>query len=531
MFDKDLRDLLNKRKDLESYISTFSVDKLVDFINENQDYIEKENLKIYRITRLLSEEKQLNLISRIDDLDLDINEKRKILVTLQPTTKSKIDTTNLPREYVSAIDIQVSENHSNVDSFWKIIIDFNHDLEVYQGLDELIYLNPMQLQNIGKSKILKLCEICPQVKIKDNVGIYHSTVEEYIKGEAWIESVLQQINPEWSDIQKVARIDNVIGKKISYSPDFNTEVFDEDEARPLWKIICSGYGVCNGVAQVEEYMLGRIGVQADRVYGKEHTFLKLKNIEVQSKNGEPIKGDTILDPTWNLTAHRYGAFPNCFCKSYEEIREHDIRASDGKDLECHKNDEELESATIELDEQSLREVFTSIGLADRDGKFPIKTLIDESKAIDDLNLPAQQAIEKQLLLLSRYYPDFATCQNSTMEILTNILLNLEMQRHLYFFKCVVSRVHERVDKDKKPILYVYADLPDSGKKFYIPNYEEKSFLEVSQEDFETRFKCYEKDLISHNGYNPWEIEDGVLPTFKDSTKSSGSLVTSEEEDR
>ena len=83
------------------------------------------------------------------------------------------------------------------------------------------------------------------------------------------------IQEDWSDLQKIAYIDYRIGKKISYTPDFNTEVSNDGAARALWKIIASGYGVCNGIAQIEQYMLKRVGIESEMVSAETHAFLKV----------------------------------------------------------------------------------------------------------------------------------------------------------------------------------------------------------------------------------------------------------------
>ena len=83
-----------------------------------------------------------------------------------------------------------------------------------------------------------------------------------------------------------------------------------------------------------------------------------------------------------MVAHRFGAKPDNFCISYEQARKNDIDI-EGKDHKCHKNDEKLQDATLNLDEQSLRNLFASVGLADINGQFPIKNLLDKSKSLDD----------------------------------------------------------------------------------------------------------------------------------------------------
>lgn len=303
----------------------------------------------------------------------------------------------------------------------------------------------------------------------------------------------------------------------------DTEAFGKRDARALWKIIDSGYGVCNGIAQVEKYILNKAGIESEMVYGKSHTFLELK-IDTIGANGEVIKGETILDPTWNLAAHRYGGKPNNFCITYEQARGND--RSSGIDSLAHLNDEELESATAGLDEQTLRQVYTSIDIADKDGKFPIEELMNLSKKIDDSGFSDEESLKRQLVLLSEKHPDFATCQRSTITALKDVFLN---NANLNFNRCVVDRVYDRQDEKMRPVLYVYADLPEGIRKFYFANKEIKGFSELSQQDFEAKFECYESDLEMQDGMRPWEVAQHQ--DKEDLTRGSGNVVAAKEENK
>ena len=499
---------------------------------QNRDFLTKYRISPYQIIGEYDRELQLDVMSKFEDMGFSIAEKRQILATLPQSMKKNIDTSEFPQEYMTAFEIQISEDFGDIRGYGKITVDFDVDLERYRGLDKLIHINPMQVSNENRAKILQLCEICPTMDIENNLNSGQSTVEEYRDAEGWINSVLEGIKPEWTDIQKVAFIDNAIGKKISYAPEFGTEMFNENDARALWKIISSGHGVCNGITQVEKYILGRIGIEAEEVPNiksngrSSHGFLKLKNIELPSADGVEVIGDTILDPTWNLVAHRYRAKPENFCRSYENIRKKDIR-EDGTDAECHKNDEALVSATLELDEQSLRQLFASIGIADKDGQFPITKLKADSKAVDDLRLPSEEAIKRQFLLLAEYYPEFAACPNSTAAVLSGILLNNE---NFKFDKCVVNRVYEREDENKKLVQYVYANFPGVGKKFYVVDKSMGQFVELPQAEFEKRFECYENDLKVSKGIRPWEDSEAEK-TAENLEQSSGRIVAGEGKER
>ena len=379
-----------------------------------------------------------------------------------------MDLSALPPEYTSAIALTCKNGFIRPDLSAS-------DFEAYKGLDESIHINPMEISDTEREGLKKLCEVCPQMDISDNIGISYSTAEEYLHGEAWIDQLIQSLNPEW---------------------------------------------------QVEQYILGRIGVETQRISGKHHSFLKLINMEFPTQDGGTVTGNTILDPTWNLAAQRFGGRPNNFCRSYEEIRKHDIK-SNGEDTRAHENDDELSDATFNMSESVLRQIYTNIGIADKEGNFPIKNLMEKSKQIDDFGLSAEKSIEMQFKLLQRYCPEFATCINSTSAILEDVLL---ANRNLHFNKCVVNRVYSKTDNLQRPVLYVYANLPKVGNKFYFADKESGQFIELSQKEFEEKFECYEDDLSLTNGVRPWE-SDKVEEIVEDLTKSSGRIDAAQKEER
>ena len=383
----------------------------------------------------------------------------------------------------------------------------------------------MNLTAEERKKLLNLCKICPDMKIWDNLKMKASNPMEYIQGEEYIDEIVNAINSEWTDIQKIAYIDNCIGKKISYNPMFGTEVENKEEERTLWKILSTGYGICNGIAQVENYILERIGIKGEIVSGKSHTFIKLKNIELPQKDGNSIVGDTILDPTWNLSAQRFGGRPRNFCLSYEEIRKNDIDEN-GKDQECHKNDEKLESARIGLDEECLRKIYKQIGIADEKGDFPIKKIIDLSNEIHNLGLNSNESLQRQLKLLEDIYPNFVHSVNETTAILNGLLDN----ENFKYEKCVIKRVYEREDENKMANLYVYADFGKDGRVFYVADKEKDQFIELSQKEFEEKYECYQADLDRSGGIRPWESTEKTVET-NNLAQSSGKVVVCEGEER
>lgn len=499
---------------------TMNTDALVIFLRDNKDILKEKKVLPYEITKLLDSNKQKDIVAEIENMNLTLEEKRQIFATLQQSTKEGMDELSFPEEYRTAINIPINVMDT------EISLDLERNPEDYRGLDNLILVTPENFTEDERQKFMRICEVCPEIivvnEIYDNV-LLTSRSNEYKEAEEWISSIIDNINPEYSKAQKLAVIDNAIGKKISYSPDYGTNVHNWEDSRALWRIISSGYGVCNGIAKTEQYILNRVGIESELVSSGTHAFLKVKDIELPLANGETVKGDTILDPTWNLTAHRFGARPDNFCINYEEARQHDID-SKGKDHECHKNDEELKD-TISLDDKSLRKLFTSVGLTDKNGEFPIKHILEESEALDEkyANNP-EQNINAQFSLIKKNCPEFAMCQNGTMSILSYILLsneNLELNR------CVINRGYEKTDGKKRPILFVYINSDQLGRKFYFVDKSKSEFVELPEEEFVNKFECYDEDLKKYNGHKPWEYNE--QEETKNLANSSGELNVEEEE--
>lgn len=505
-----------KEWQIAELISTLGVDAAIDFINNEQEFLSSKSIKAFNITRKMPLEKQLELVEKIEQLHLPEAEKRRIFAVLTNETKKEIAPDKVDEKYRQLLEIEAK--------YGRIIPKLDGDLTQYADLDELLSVNPLKIvkTNQDRQALLKLCQICPNMDIEDNIEISSSsTTEEYLKGEQWISSILEGIKPGWTDVQKLAYIDTMIGKRISYTPNLVTEAEKTGDARALWKIISNGYGVCNGIAQIEQYLLGRVGIDSEKVGSGNHSFVKVKNIQIPTENGI-VQGDTLVDPTWNLTASRYGCFPQHFCKSYEELRKVDIDLN-GKDHECHKNDELEETPTIDMDINSLREVYRSIGIADKDGNFPVGQLIEQARQVDETSTDMQSNITNKFALLKKWCPEFATCQNSTINIIRDVLF--EHNEHFEFKRCIASRVYEREDTEKQAVLYVYMELEDGQKQFFYADKENGEFVTKSQQEFEQKFECYEKDMEKLGQKRPWEIGENIQ---ENKANSSGEIVAEEE---
>lgn len=510
-----IKRVLSRKYSIKKVLKTFDAENLSSFFKEYRSVLEKNNIQPFEITKELEGEQQKVFVERfLEKSDLSSDDKKRILAFLNREIKDTIDTSKFSDEYMNALSLQTESN--------RIIIDLNRDPENYRGYDDLINVNPEEYSEEQRNKFLKICLVCPNLSVESSYfsNDKWSTGKEYIEGEKWIQSVLNKLKLEYSTAQRIAMIDHEVGNRVSYSPDEDTEIFSEDDCRALWRIICSGYGICNGVANLEHYILKRAGIESEIISSGNHAFLKLNNIEVPLANGGTMVGNTILDPTWNLAVHRFGGKPENFFISYEEARKHDI--SKGKDYKCHKNDEELSDATLNLDDKSLRMLFASVGLANQKGVFPIDNMLRESKALHEKYATSpEQDIQQQFELLSRVCPEFATCQNSSTRIIADDLLYDE---NLQFDRLVVKKVFDKQDKEKRPVMYVYVESEELGRRFYYADKDKGQMVELPEEEFIKRFECYDMDLEKSNGVRPWEESKEKEQEEVDLSRSSGMVA-------
>lgn len=396
----------------EKILQLYSDEKDVK-IGIYKDYTDEKKVEILTLEQGLTLEEKLEILFSIKDENIGIflqqnpnfcdeneiteadfmtqlMECKRTIVSNRSEIERSIDITDFPLEYRECIDFTSQLNRNF------IVIDLNSDLDEYRGLDKFIRIYPQEFNEDKIKKLMKLCEICPNLQVCNRLGnddktenYLISSGQEYLDAEKWITSVMRKLKPEYTSAQKIAIIDNEIGKKISYSPEFSTKNFDSNAiknganaARCLWKIISSGYGVCNGIANVEQYIFNRVGIESEFIVSSEHAFLKVENVDIELSNGQFAKINGILDPTWNLASHTFGGQPDNFIISYEEARKHDID-SRGKDCGAHFCDKKLKNLNNTLDDNDLKYLFQSVGITNPDGTFPLELFLNKLKGIDE----------------------------------------------------------------------------------------------------------------------------------------------------
>ncbi len=214
------------------------------------------------------------------------------------------------------------------------------------------------------------------VNCKENIRIGNCSVGlctkgEFLEAENIIEEIVAQINPNWTVKQKLAFVHFKIGELVTYMADYPSNSKPPTTqyisgARNIWKSLTSGISVCNGITYIQRTILSRVGVTTKELSSGTHSFMLT----------ETEDGNIITDATWDLDYTTFGCKPQYFGKTYEEFRK-----IDGDNSNAHKL-EDPPTNVISISDEELREIYYSIGIIGKDGKFNSKVseIITEMKS-------------------------------------------------------------------------------------------------------------------------------------------------------
>lgn len=479
-------------------------ESILGFIKENRDWMEENGINISDITCRMNPNQQVEFVRQLINSDMvSINEMREVVALMHTVAKRKISIEEIPDECREAYKIERYEVLGGDFRYGKIKVDLDGDLSRYSGLDRLIRLGG---DNTDFEKMKRLIEVCPSMKVhnEDNGQGYSSTADEYLMAKEWIDKCISQIPEDYTVLQKIALVDNMIGQQFCYSPDFETETHSKEDARAVWRVIANKKGVCFGIAKVEEIMLKRLGVDVEFIQSENHAFLKINGLEIKKADGTIETGNSIIDPTWNLAAHRFKGMPTNFLVSYDEIRKHDI-FTDGRDHLCHKNDRALSDANLMLDEQSLIDLYRSVGVTNENGIFPIAEMNEMSDNMNEYKREnPQENIDGQLRILKKFCPEFNSYIYESMKILRNNLLNKE---NMGVQRISVSKIHNKSDADGTPLICVYAMDDNGDEMFFVADKDSKGFKNHNREEFLEQFERFQADIEENGERNPWDREE------------------------
>jgi len=362
------------------------------------------------------------------------------------------------------------------------------NLEEYIGIIEnATELKTINISLTGDSEYYKSCKKLFK-NLQDNVSIVTPDVvgkvnkDEFFQAEEIIEQVINEIDDNWTEKQKIAYVHYNIGKLVSYFPDFNfTGLYKEnaDNTRNSWKSLIEGKSVCNGTTRIAQNILSRVGVKTQELSTGGHSFLL----------AETEEGNIITDPTWDLKNTLFDRRPMYFGKTCEQLRKMDGLSK------AHRLENEPENV-LEISEEELREIYYSIGLTTEDRKFKLPILdkiIDLDKQEFDTT---KDKIDTFLNMFVTDFPKEATHLSEARSMIEDCLCTLNIDSNK-----VKSRfVYQKTDEDyRNPILAYHMNFEGCENVIKMLNLEKMEFEEIGIEEFNKQYRQHEDNRLPSLG--------------------------------
>lgn len=349
--------------------------------------------------------------------------------------------------------------------------------------DKFTNLKTVSLDNVQSSdyynsirEFIKKCN--DDIKIV-NGPVGSATKEEFLRSEEKINGVIDNINPEWNIKQKTAYVHYMIGKIVSYSPDFcfsGKYVGSKaaNDARNIWKSVDTGTSVCNGITNIERNILSRMGIKTKELSSGTHSFLLVETEE----------GNIITDATWDLTNTLFEARPMYFGKTYEQIVE-----MDGPLSHAHRLEETPEDI-IEIPENEMREIYHSIGITTEDRRFKLPIL----EKVDEINKQGLKTEREKIdVFFKMFTSDFskeATHLSETRTMLENCFRTLGIDGRSIMTKFVYSKGDKECEK---PRICIHFSNENMQNNMVVLNNEEDKFENIDLENFDNLYKPHDED--------------------------------------
>lgn len=344
-------------------------------------------------------------------------------------------------------------------------------------------LKYMLLEEVNNSEyyqsVTEFVQNCNDDVLISNGPVGEATKQEFLESEGVIKKIIDKIDPQWTKKQKAAFVHYEMGKIISYAPDYcfaGKYVGDKvaNDTRNIWKSIDSGISVCNGITAIQRTILSRIGVNAQEISSRSHSFMLVETEE----------GNIITDATWDLTNTLFEARPLYFGKSYEELQQ-----IDGPISKAHRLAEPPENV-IRISEEELREIYHSIGLTTEKRKFkmPILEQVDKINSIHYSN--DKEKVDALLKMFTENFSEQSMHLSETRTILENSMRTLGIDNNSITTKFVYAKNDEECEK---PYLCIHLNGEEISGTIWVLNAAEKKVDNLTLQDFDASYKAHTED--------------------------------------
>lgn len=330
----------------------------------------------------------------------------------------------------------------------------------------------------GLTEFIKNCGA--DIQISNNV-VGKSTKDEYFKAEEIISSIIGEIDSNWSIKQKLAYTHYKMGEIISYLPDCAfrgrfANAKESKDSRNIWRALVNGESVCDGIVDIQRNILSRLGIETTALHSKSHDYLLTKTEE----------GNIITDPTWDLSNSCFGARPNYFGRTYEELRKDDEPLSNAHKLETPPED------VISISEQELREIYHSIGLTNEDRTFPLPILGEVEKINEQGYKTSDEKYAALFEMFSQKFPEKSRHLSESRSILKSAFVNLGLDG-----KEIISEFVYSLDDEEfsNPLLVFHNNSEKSKRVVKILGKKDGSFTTMDLEEFDKKYRLHRLDTL------------------------------------
>ena len=337
------------------------------------------------------------------------------------------------------------------------------------------YISPILTSGyIPNENVMRIIErISPEFKVRfktEKPGtskIVPISPDEYFEGEEIFNSIIDGINPEWTEQQKFKYLYNQIG--INLSADLNVmshtpnAKYHEEYSRNIFTSISKNWGICESFALAYDYLCYRCGLDSTILSEEGHDFVMITDSNDR---------DYLTDPTYDSTRLKFGLRTRNFAIPKEKFEDN----SEGNSHDLSQT-EAVEFDFSSIEDKELEEIDRSIGYLDNfGGNYTDEAL---SKIANDLG--GNNFNEKAINFIEKIKDIKAIGRPTDSDYVFVIKWILSKSKDREFAKSinVTSYAYEDSKELPRRILFRVVE-KDGNKRYYDFDYKTKEYKEIKE---------------------------------------------------
>ena len=340
------------------------------------------------------------------------------------------------------------------------------------------YISPILTSGyIPNENVMRIIErISPEFKVRfktEKPGtskIVPISPDEYFEGEEIFNSIIDGINPEWTEQQKFKYLYNQIG--INLSADLNVmshtpnAKYHEEYSRNIFTSISKNWGICESFALAYDYLCYRCGLDSTILSEEGHDFVMITDSNDR---------DYLTDPTYDSTRLKFGLRTRNFAIPKEKFEDN----SEGNSHDLSQT-EAVEFDFSSIEDKELEEIDRSIGYLDNFGG----NYTDEALSKLTNNLDGNNFNEKAINFIEKIKDIKAIGRPTDSDYVFVIKWILSKSKDREFAKSinVTSYAYEDSKELPRRILFRVVE-KDGNKRYYDFDYKTKEYKEIKELSF------------------------------------------------